>query len=337
MQRARRKSSPAASATPRSSTRESPRPSRVRCAVENEPPASPPQSRHHEAFLRVLELADLAPESVIEPWQLLSFGGGWREHLASRELLRREGFATRILCEDSGEMVELDEAVECGEDRVQVVARGWTESGYQSARVPRDRVQLWKVSLAGVAKALAAAIDARLSATTVIEDRLVALGRTSRLGPPTTLFVARGVAWPDAARVVGRHAAVSGSERPVVITIGRTPEPACWSLELPPVVRLRECARLTDDGLLVDFSPLASAAERAGPRWLTQQEAVELLAKDFHRDDRKRLTAWVSTAGSRREFRTNGLERGDKLIDPITFDVWRLRKRDEELDRDDRT
>jgi hypothetical protein len=101
------------------------------------------------------------------------------------------------------------------------------------------------------------------------------------------------------------------------------------------VVRLRDCARLTDDGLLVDSSPLTSAAERAGPRWLTQQEAVATLERDFPRHDRKRLTAWVSMAGSRHEFRTNGLERGDKLIDPVTFDVWRLRKRDEDLDRDD--
>jgi hypothetical protein len=33
--------------------------------------------------------------------------------------------------------------------------------------------------------------------------------------------------------------------------------------------------------------------------------------------------------------RTNRLERGDTLIDPVTFDVWRLRTRDEDLDRDD--
>ncbi len=56
-------------------------------------------------------------------------------------------------------------------------------------------------------------------------------------------------------------------------------------------------------------------------------------ARVLPRHDRKRLTAWASMASSRHEFRTNGLERGDKLIDPVTFDVWRLRKRDEDLDR----
>jgi len=53
------------------------------------------------------------------------------------------------------------------------------------------------------------------------------------------------------------------------------------------------------------------------------------------RRDRKRLTALVSTAGTRREFRTNGGTGREKLIDAVSFAAWRLRKRDEALDRAD--
>jgi hypothetical protein len=86
--------------------------------------------------------------------------------------------------------------------------------------------------------------------------------------------------------------------------------------------------------------PGPRAGRQAGPSgqdgWLTVTEAAQLLAKDLPWLDTRKARARVSTAANRKEFRTNGKSRRERRIEPHSFDSWRLRQRDRDLDDSDR-
>ena len=131
--------------------------------------------------------------------------------------------------------------------------------------------------------------------------------------------------------------AIRRAAAPLLLTLDRAPCPVRWDESLPPVLPLTELARLRAGTVELDIDRLSAAASAMSPNWITQPQAVELIAKDLGRRDRKQLTALVSTAGSRHEFRTNGSTGRRKLIDAVSFAAWRLRKRDEALDEAERT
>jgi len=61
-------------------------------------------------------------------------------------------------------------------------------------------------------------------------------------------------------------------------------------------------------------------------------EAAQLLARDLPWLDEKKARARVSTAARRQEFRANGKARREHRIEPYSFDAWRLKQRDRDLD-----
>ena len=85
-------------------------------------------------------------------------------------------------------------------------------------------------------------------------------------------------------------------------------------------------------------SKTAASREHAEPEaateWLTVTNAAKLLLKDVPSLDLAKARSRISTAAGRKEFTFNGT-RKDRRIEPVSFDAWRLKQRDRDLDSED--
>ena len=289
---------------------------------------------YDDEFRRCLGTADAYAEARLGTFFTARWRPGWAEHLVRIGVLREAELAEWWYCDCcDGVTAQVQRFYE--DERGVRMAKVWClGENFHADEVEAERLRQWAVSLEGVARLVAAGIDRRLGCRTLRPDRLALLGTTGALGPPTTLFLACGLHWDDGLALAQGCEEIRRAESPMLLTIGAPPP--LWHEGLPPVVRLDELATLRGDAIEMDLEALSAAAWRLRPDWLSQQQAVDLLAKDLGRSDRKRLTAMVSTAGGRREFRTNGEAGVGKLIDAVSFAAWRLRKRDEALDRAER-
>jgi hypothetical protein len=77
----------------------------------------------------------------------------------------------------------------------------------------------------------------------------------------------------------------------------------------------------------------SDGTEDAG-KWLTVTEAAALLVKDLPALDIRKARSRISTAAGRGEFKCAGT-RKDRRIEPVSFDAWRLKQRDRDLDEED--
>lgn len=76
----------------------------------------------------------------------------------------------------------------------------------------------------------------------------------------------------------------------------------------------------------------AGAESTAG--WLSVTQAARLLVRDLPGLDIRKARSRISTAAGRNEFRFTG-SRKARRIEPVSFDAWRLRQRDHDLDEED--
>jgi len=65
--------------------------------------------------------------------------------------------------------------------------------------------------------------------------------------------------------------------------------------------------------------------------WITVTQAAKLLARDVPGLDMAKARSRISTAAGREEFKFDGDRKG-RRIEPISFDAWRLKQRDRDLD-----
>lgn len=102
--------------------------------------------------------------------------------------------------------------------------------------------------------------------------------------------------------------------------------------EMVPGIRV-ECS-CAIEGILRSAAVRALCPPVSRQLWLTVTEAAMLLAKDLNIDPHL-ARARVSWASRKEKFVTNGETRAKKRIEPNSFDAWRLRARDRDLDAED--
>lgn len=93
-------------------------------------------------------------------------------------------------------------------------------------------------------------------------------------------------------------------------------------------------ATITAPALLALVEKTRRADKPAGP-CLTVTHAAELLMKDVPSLDLHNAKARVSKAASTGRLKTNGEKGTARRIDPVSFDAWRLKQRDRDLDAQD--
>lgn len=69
--------------------------------------------------------------------------------------------------------------------------------------------------------------------------------------------------------------------------------------------------------------------------WLTVTGAARLLLNDLDNIELLQARARISAAANRNAFSTNGKKGKARRIEPVSFDAWRLKQRDRDLDNED--
>jgi hypothetical protein len=95
-------------------------------------------------------------------------------------------------------------------------------------RVSIERLEIWRVVLDGLVKAIARTLGMQDSFRVLIEDRLWLLGTASFGGLSKDVFLLRGAAWPNGGSQLSADARLTTAVRPVILVPHRIPDDPVW-------------------------------------------------------------------------------------------------------------
>lgn len=204
---------------------------------------------------------------------------------------------------------------------------------------PRELCQ-WQPNIKSLASILANDFDLGTSASPVVPDRMYLLGIIPTGVGPLDVFLARGLTWDDAPTVIERSDRLSASIAPVLIVMRDLPPFGLWQRLRPAVIALSEYVSWNEAESRIDFGSLSTTVRSLRPpipqeHWLTVSECADLLVNDVSGLDLKKAMARVSWAAGKDKFRTNGKKGGNRRIERVSFDAWRLEQRERDLDNAD--
>lgn len=296
----------------------------------------------NDALRRVLRRAEIEDAAPVSAQEARRWGPGAVERFVALGLLRKTTPATTIRYDgcDHGCYME-PQIVTHAVTGEQFGVHGCSyDCGL--VRIPLDDLRQWEFDLLGAAKAVARAIDASGKVTEDIPGRLVEVGRVVAGDAWRDLFLARGLAWSDAASAFADARRLTASAAPLVLGLELLPGVPVWTDCKPALALLADIASLDDGGLKVDLTgiverrtkPHASAIEN---KWITVTEAAHMLVKELSHFDVEvqfdRAKARVSKAADSDRLKTNGKKRQARKIDRDSFSAWCLEQRGKELDK----
>lgn len=207
-------------------------------------------------------------------------------------------------------------------------------------RIAMDRLQQWRLDFVGVAACVAKTLRLQAGLAIEIPDRIICVGSYREGDFASDLFIAKGLAKPDAWSVLEQSPRLRASAVPSILTFAVMP-PRRQGLALQPgMLSLAECSAIRCGKLEVDLQPLTSQRVTPhpasdAPAWLTVTEAGEMLLDVVSGLDLPRARGRVSAAASDRKFRTNGDKGRNRRIDLHSFNTWLMQQRQRELDHFD--
>jgi hypothetical protein len=284
------------------------------------------------------ELQHAGPLTASEARRL---GVGAVERLVQADVLRACPPATRIRNNECDHGCAMEpEVVTHAKTGERFGVHRCLHGGCGLVRIPLDDLRQWDLDLRDLAAVVARATKAGGKVCVDVPDRLLEVGRVVLGETARDVFVARGLAWDDAAAVLVDAARLKAAGSPLVLPLGDLPRRNIWPECDPAVALLGDVASLADNGLQIDLvgvvdRPTKPHASIIESKWITVTEAAKLLIQDLPWLDIKKARARVSKAANAKHFETNGLERTDRLIDRGSFSTWRLSQRDRDLAKDD--
>ncbi|KAA0213815.1 MAG: hypothetical protein DYG94_11500 [Leptolyngbya sp. PLA3] len=203
-------------------------------------------------------------------------------------------------------------------------------------RVPLDDLRRWECDLVGFAGAVGRAVDAGGQIVVDVPGRLIEVGRIIAGDSWRDVFLARGLAWDDAATALADARRLKASDAPLVLALGKLPSTGVWPDCHPAVALLSDIVSLNGGGMAVDCTGVIGRHTKPHPsaiesKWITVTEAGEMLLSDVSGITLKQAMARVSRAGTAGKFTTNGKERQARRIDRASFSTWRLEQREKDL------
>lgn len=202
-----------------------------------------------------------APESVFTVAAMAHWPPGSREQLEAAGLLRRIHNATHVACPACPDgHVEEVMAREGPDGRTRHLIR-CPEA--LRVEVPEEHLLQWSIDIGALVKALAEGMGLKGEPKVLEPGRLWRLGKTPWQGANREVLFARGLAWPDARKVVC-HIGPNG--RPVVLVAERAPPDAVWAGRPPAAVVLGQVATLNENGVEIDTVDLAARVKEADQR-----------------------------------------------------------------------
>lgn len=126
-------------------------------------------------------------------------------------------------------------------------------------RVPPYRIAQWALDFRALGRAVASGLELAGQVEEVVADRIWLLGKGSFSGRAREIFLARGLTWTDAARIIGSATRLHAASNAVVLVAGAIPPDAIWNGDKPRILALSAIASLENGKLSIDRDHLASA------------------------------------------------------------------------------
>jgi len=192
------------------------------------------------------------PEPLLAADEVCALAGTVFARLVRLGLLRQGETATNVTCDAcTRQHVEEVFRVTYPDETTRFFIR-CPEGG--RVEVPRRRLLQWAVDYLPLLQALASSLSARGGLTEVVPGRVWNLGRAALAGRSRPVWVARGLAWPDAGRVAE---ALPKGRSPVLFFLGQPPDGDLLEIPCESVIELRTVVSLGEE-LSIDRDAIES-------------------------------------------------------------------------------
>jgi hypothetical protein len=169
------------------------------------------------------------------------------DRLMELGLVRESATATHVICDACAEgHVEEVDRIEYA-DHVTRFFITCPENG--RVEVPRERLMQWAVDYLPLFLSLSSALSASTGVTEVFPGRVWNLGRAALAGKSKTIWVARGLAWSDAAKLVD---VLPKGRSPVLFFLGQPPDDNLLQVPRESIIELRTIISFCNEGIAVD-------------------------------------------------------------------------------------
>ena len=169
------------------------------------------------------------------------------DRLVNLGLLRETHTARHVTCLDCAEQhVEEVWSVICPDGCTRFFIR-CPENG--RIEVGRERLLQWAIDYTPLQQALISAFSAIGDPEEVAPGRIWNLGRAALGGKSRTLWMARGLSWPDSQQL---KEALPTGRSPVIFFLGQPPMPGLTDIPPESIINLKTIARIEHDKLVVD-------------------------------------------------------------------------------------
>jgi hypothetical protein len=125
--------------------------------------------------------------------------------------------------------------------------------------VPLQRLKQWEINFEGLAVAVASGLDLAGAVEEIAARRLWFLGKAAIGGRVREFFLARGLTWIDAEKILGGSARLNAACTAVVLVPGKVPPDKVWCGDRPGVFPLSVITKLEGTRLSVDRTYLESS------------------------------------------------------------------------------
>jgi len=169
------------------------------------------------------------------------------DRLTGLGLVKQAATATHVVCDAcaEGHVEEVDQIVY--PEHVTRFFITCPENG--RVEVPRERLMQWAVDYLPLFLSLSSALSASTGVTEVLPGRIWNLGRAALAGRSKTIWVTRGLGWPDAAQLAD---VLPKGRSPVIFFLGQPPDEDLLQVPCESVIELRTVIRLCEEGIAVD-------------------------------------------------------------------------------------
>lgn len=155
--------------------------------------------------------------------------------------------------------------------------------------VEPERLQQWTLDYRPLLEALASSLSAQGTMVEAIPGRLWNLGRAPLAGKSKTVWVARGLIWPDVGQIASR---LPSGRSHVLFFLGQPAHGDLLSLAPESVIELRSVMRL-DDTLVVDVdavvSQLTDIPKELAPKRVKKKSRRDATVGALKRELRERI------------------------------------------------
>jgi hypothetical protein len=209
----------------------------------------------NDVLRAILIRADLPDAQLFAANEVARWPGGALDWLMGAGILREAEPAEEILCEECEEGCWIKPAIREDPQTHQRVGTYFCRRNEDIGpfKVDLSRRQRWAFSLGGLAKVVSKAVKPTGKVTELAPERLALLGTVKLDGKNRELFLARGVAWPDAQVVFGGVVRLKTASHPAMLTVAGTPLESLLSSLKVAARPLTEIATLDEKGLHVSI------------------------------------------------------------------------------------